>query len=222
MCCVLGLEESILLKWPYYPRQSTDSLWSLSKYQWHFLHKILKLLMFWPMNSLLNHLKKSWKKWIVVQSLTCVQLLATSWTAAHQASLSFIISLSLLKLMSIESVISSSHLILCHPFLLCPQSWPASGSFPKNWLFPSGDQSTGASASASVLPMNIQGWVSFRIDWFNLLAVQESSPAPQFESISCSARSSLYAPLLTSVHDHWENRTFDHPGLCWQSDVSAL
>ena len=62
----------------------------------------------------------------------------------------------LLKLMSIESVMPSSHLILCHPFSFCPQSLPASGSFPMSQLFASGGQSTGVSASASVLPMNTQ------------------------------------------------------------------
>ena len=81
---------------------------------------------------------------------------ATPWTAARQASLSFTISWSLHKLISIESVIPSNHLILCHPLLLCPQSFSASGSFLMSQLFPSGGQSIGASASASVLPMNIQ------------------------------------------------------------------
>ena len=86
----------------------------------------------------------------------------TSWTAAHQASLSFTISQSLPKLMSIELVMPSNHLILCCPLLSCPQSFPASGCFPMGQLFTSGGQSIGASASASVLPMNIQ-------DYFPLL-----------------------------------------------------
>ena len=67
----------------------------------------------------------------------------------------------------------------CHPTISpsvvlfsCPQSFPASGPFPMSWLFTSGSQNIGASASASVLPMNIQGWFPFRIDWFDLLAVQ--------------------------------------------------
>ena len=100
-----------------------------------------------------------WEPWhpAVVQSLSHVQLFVTSWTAAHQASLSSTISWSLPKLMSIESVrqsptISSS----VTPFSSCPQSFPASGSFPVSWLFTSGGQRTGASASASVLPMSIQ------------------------------------------------------------------
>ena len=77
------------------------------------------------------------------------------WTAALQASLSFTVSWSLLKLMSIESMMPSNHLILCHPhFSSCSQSFPASGCFPVSGLFTSGGQSIGASASASVLPVN--------------------------------------------------------------------
>ena len=80
---------------------------------------------------------------------------ATPWTAAHQASLSFSISQSLLNLMSSESMMPSNHLVLC---CSCPLSFPASGSFPVRPLFASGGQSIRTSASASVLPMNIQGW----------------------------------------------------------------
>ena len=80
------------------------------------------------------------------------------WTAACQASLSFTMSQSLLRFMAIELVMPSNYLIVCLPrFSSCPQSFPASGSFPTSQLFPSGDQSIGASASVSVFPMNIQG-----------------------------------------------------------------
>ena len=88
---------------------------------------------------------------------------ATPWTAAQQASLSFTISWSLFKLVSIESVMPSNHLILCCPFSSCPQSFPASMPFPMSQLFASEGQSIGASASASVLPMNIQGWFPLRL-----------------------------------------------------------
>ena len=84
------------------------------------------------------------------------QLFATPWAAACQASLSLTLSRSLPKFMSIESEMPSNHLILCHPFLLHLQSFPASGSFPVSQFFISGGQSIGASASASVLSMNIQ------------------------------------------------------------------
>ena len=89
---------------------------------------------------------------IIVQLLSHVRLFATPWTAASQASLSFTISWSLLKFMFTELVMPSSHLIL--PFSFCPQSFPASGSFPMTWLFASGGQSIGA--SVSVLPVYIQ------------------------------------------------------------------
>ena len=89
---------------------------------------------------------------VVVHSLSHVQLFATPWTAECQASLSFTISRSLVKLLSIESVMPSNHLILCCPFSSCLQSFSPSGSFPMNKVFASSGQSIGA--SASVLPMN--------------------------------------------------------------------
>ena len=98
---------------------------------------------------------------IVIQSLTHVWISVTPWTAACQASLSFTISCSLLKLIDglCHPTISSSVV----PFSSCFQSCPASGYFPMNQLFTSGGQITGASPSASVLPMNIQGW--FPLGW---------------------------------------------------------
>ena len=111
-----------------------------------------------------------------VQSLSHVQLFATPWTAARQASLFIANSQSLLKPMSIESVMPSNHLILCCPLLLLPPSFPASGSFPKSWLFSSGGQSTGVSASVSVLPMNIQ----------------DRFPTPLFKSINASVLQGIF------------------------------
>ena len=90
------------------------------------------------------------------QSLNHVRLFAILWTAAHQASLSIANSQGLLRLMSIESVMPSNHPILYHPLLLFSQSFPASRSFLVSQLFTSGDQSIGASASASVVPLNIE------------------------------------------------------------------
>ena len=92
---------------------------------------------------------------VVVQSLSRVWLFATPWTAAWQVSLSFTISWSLLKLMSVESMMPSNYLIFCCPLLLSSM-FPASRSFQMSELFTSGGQSIGA--SGSVLPMNIQGW----------------------------------------------------------------
>ena len=95
-----------------------------------------------------------------VQSLSSVWLFVTPWTAAHQASLSITSYWRLLKLMSIELVMPSSCLILCPPLLLLPSNHSqCQGFFPMSWLFASGGQSIAASASASVFPMNIQGWL---------------------------------------------------------------
>ena len=123
---------------------------------------------------------------VVVQLLSCIRLFATPWTAARQASLSFTISQSLFKLASIELAMPSSHLIFRRFLLILPSVFPAPGSFPMSSLFASGGQSTGVSASASVLPMNIQG--RFPLGLSGLISLQskdsqESSPTPQFKSI---------------------------------------
>ena len=115
----------------------------------------------------------------------------------------------------------------CHPTILfsvspfsCPQSVLVSGSFPMSWLFTSVGQSTGASASASILPMIIQGLFPLRFT-ISLLykGLSRSSPAPQFKSINSSVFSLPYGPPLTSVHDYWKNHSFDNKDLCWQSEV---
>ena len=108
--------------------------------------------------------------------LTGVWLSATLWTAAHQASLCFTVFWSLLKLMSIESMMPSNHLILCCPFLLLPSIFSSiSGSFPISWLFTSGGQSIGTSASASVHLMNIQGW--FLLELTALISLLSKGPS---------------------------------------------
>ena len=105
-----------------------------------------------------------------VQSLSHVLLFATPWTAAHQASLSITNSQSLLKLMSVESVMPPNHLILCCPLVFPPLIFPSIRSFPVSQLFASGGQSIGVSASASVLPMNIQDW--FPLGWTGWISLQ--------------------------------------------------
>ena len=103
---------------------------------------------------------------------------ATTGTAAH---LSIINSWSLLKIMSIESVMPSSYLILCHPLLLLPSwSFPSSGSFPISQFFASGGQSIGVSASASVLPMNIQEW--FLLGWIGWISLQSKGLSRVFSN----------------------------------------
>ena len=142
-----------------------------------------------------------------VQSLSRVRLIVTPWTAGHQASLSITNSQSLLKLMSIKSVMPSNHLILCCPLLLLPSIFPSIRVFsnesilcvrwPKYWSF-------------SISPSNEHsGLISFRMGWFYLLAVQESSPTPQFKYINSLSLNFLYYPALTSIHDCWKNHSFD-------------
>ena len=107
-----------------------------------------------------------------VQSLNHVRLLATLWTAACHASTSITISWSLPKLMSIESLMPSSHLILCHPLLLPPSVFPSSGSFQMSQLFPIRWRKYW-SFSFSISPSNEHsGLISFRMDWLDLLSVQ--------------------------------------------------
>ena len=122
----------------------------------------------------------------------------------------FTISQSLLKFMPLNQwchpTISSS----VGPFSSCPQSMPASGSFPMHQLFTSGSQSIGTPASASVLPMNIQGWFLLGLTGLILLSKtrnsQESSSAPWFKSINSSAFSLLYGPTLKTIHDYWRKQ----------------
>ena len=142
-----------------------------------------------------------------VQLLSHVQLFATPWTAARQASRSITNTRSLIKLMSIESVMPSNHLIPCRPLLL-PSIFPSIRVFsnesalrmtwPKYWTF-----------SFSISPSNeYSGLISFRMDWLDLLAVQ-GDPTPQFKNINSLALSLLHSPTLTSIHDHWKNHSLD-------------
>ena len=156
--------------------------------------------------------------------MTLLRFFVTPWTLACLASLSFTISWALHKLMSIESVTLSNHLILCQPLLLLPSIFPRIRVFSnesalhirrsKYWSF-------------SIGPSNEHsGLISFRTSWFDLLVVQrtlkESFPVPKLENINSSGLSLLYGPTLTSVHDYWKNHSFDYMNLCQQSDVSAF
>ena len=147
-----------------------------------------------------------------VQSLSCVQLFVTSWSAACQASPSITNSRVHPNPCPLcqwcQPTISSS----VFPFSSCPQSFPGSGSFQMSQLFASGGQSIGVSASTSVLPMNTQDWSP--LEWTGWISLQskglsKSSPTPQFESINSSALSFLYGPTLISIHDHWKNHSLN-------------
>ena len=149
---------------------------------------------------------------VIVQSLSHVWLFATPWAATHQASLSFTVSRSLLRLMSIESGMPSNHLILCHPLLLLPLIFPNTRVFsnksglhirwPKYW-------------PASVLPMNIQGW--FPLGLTGLISL--SKGLSRVFSSNYSVLSLLYGPSIMSVHDYWKNYNLEYIDLCQQSDV---
>ena len=155
---------------------------------------------------------------VVVQSLSHVQLFLTPWTAAHQASLSFTVSWSLFKLMTIKLVMSSNHLILCCSLLLPPSIFSSIRVFSKEPVLLEGLLSRWTkywSFNFSISPSSeYSGLISFRMDWFGSPCTprdsQESSPAPQFKSInSSSALSFLYSPTLTSICDYWKNQSFD-------------
>ena len=131
-----------------------------------------------------------------VQSLSCVWLFAAPWTAACQASLSLTISWSLLKLMSIKSVMPSNLLILCRPLSSCLQCFPTSESFPMSQSFTSRGQSIEVSASASVLPMNIQDW--FPLILTSLIFLQSKGLSRVFFSNTTVQKHQFFSTQLSS------------------------
>ena len=158
--------------------------------------------------------------------LSHVQLFVTTWTAACQASVSITNSWSLPKPMSMELVMPSNHLILCHPFLLLPSIFPSIRLFsnesvlcirwPKYWSF-----------SVSISPSNeYSGLISFRVDWLDLLAIQGTLKSPpQHHSLKTSVlqhSAFFYCPSFTSIHDYWINHNYGYTDLCRQSNVSAF
>ena len=136
-----------------------------------------------------------------IQSLSRVWLFASPWTAARQASLSITNSRSLHKLMSIELVMPPSHLIFCHPLLLPPSIFPAWGSFQMSQFFTSGGQSIAVSASASVLPMNIQAWFPLGWNcWISLLS--KGLWTPQFSNTTVQMHHFFGAQLSLYSNSH--------------------
>ena len=162
----------------------------------------------------------------IVQLLSHIQLFAIQWTIASQAPLYLTISWRLLKLIFIESVIPSNHLILWYPLLILPSIFPSLRVFsnelalcirwPKYWSF-----------SFSISPSNeYSGLTFFRIDCFDLLGVQGTLKSLlQHHSSKASilwCSGFFCCPALTSVHDYWKNQSFDYMDLCWQSNVSSF
>ena len=137
-----------------------------------------------------------------VQLLSCVWLFMTPWTVARHACLSITDSQSLLKLVSIESVMPSDHLILCHPLLLLCSIFPSIKIFSSESFLALGGQSFGVSASISVLPMNIQGLISLRIDWLDLPAFQGTLKSLLQQHSSKSSILWCSASLWSNSHIH--------------------
>ena len=136
-----------------------------------------------------------------VQSLSRVWPFVTPGTAACQASLSITNSQSLLKLLSIELVIPSNHLILCHLLLFLPSIFPISGSFQMSQFFTSGGQSIRVSPSASVLPMNTQDW--FPLGWTGWISLQSKGLSTVFSNTTVQIINSLALSFLYSTtHIH--------------------
>ena len=189
-------------------------------YNYLWISRVVSLL-FWgegifPCRKGYHHVKK--KKAVLflpnissVQSLSCIWLFAAPWTAAFQASLSITNFWSFLKFMSIELVMPLSW--WCHPTIssfVVPfsshlQSFSASGSFPMSQPFPSGGQSIGASASASVFPMNIQDWFPF--GWTGWISLQSKGLSRVFSNTTVQKHQFFgaqlhYGPTLISIHDY--------------------
>ena len=132
--------------------------------------------------------------------LSHVRLYATPWPAACQASLSITNSQNLPKLMFIESVMPSNHVILCHPLLLLHSTFPASGSFQMSQLFTSGGQYIGVSASTSVLPMNTQDWSS--LGWTDWISLQSKGLSRVFSNTTVQKHQFFSTPLSSQSNSH--------------------
>ena len=165
---------------------------------------------------------------VVVQLLSRVRLFAAPWTAASQAPPSITISWSLLKLMSIELVMPSNYLILCCPFLLLSSIFPSIRVFsnesalcsrwPEYWSF-------SFSISCSWCFINIQDW--FPLGLTGLISLHSKGLSSIFYNTTVEKHQFFGAQLsfkstLTSIHDYWENHSFDYTDLCQQSNVSAF
>ena len=149
-----------------------------------------------------------WNSFSSVLSLSHVWLFGTPWTVARQASLSITNSRSLLKFMSIESVLPSNHPILCHPLLLPSSIFPSISVFsnesvlhirwPKYWGF-----------TFSISPSNeYSGLISFRMDWLDLFVVQGTLKS-LLQKHQFFGAQLFHSPTLTSIHDHWKNHSLD-------------
>ena len=146
---------------------------------------------------------------VVFQLLIHDWLFMTPWTVACQASLSFTISQSLLKLMSIESVMSSNHPVLCHPLLLLSLIFPSVRVLSVSRLFTSSGQSIGASALASVIPMNIQGW--FPVALTGLISLQSKGLSRIFSNTTVQKHQFFSTQLFLWSKSHIHTWLLEKP-----------
>ena len=220
----ISFEPSLILPYLFFHNRGSLALWKSCEHIYSLLapQKARWLICHWEFGIILTFCKTVFYTclFVVVQLLSPVQLFVTPWTAAHQASL-------------LSPRVCSNSCPLgrwCHPPISfsvtpfsCLQSYPASGSFLMNCLFASGGQSI--RASISVLPVSIQGSFPFRLTVWSPWSPrdsQESSPTPQFKSISSLVLNFLYGPTLIIIHDYWKNHIFDYMDLCWQTNISAF
>ena len=209
MCGTINLKPNL--------RSCLDSVTSA----WPFDIQVLWLFPYSEMSSLWYPVVVA----VVVQLLSHAWPLVTPWTAACQNSLSFTISPNLFKLMSLESVMASNHLILCHPLLLLLSVFPSIRVSSNESALRIRWQNYWSFSFSISPPHEYSGLISCKFYWFDPCHPrnsQESSTAPQFESISSLVLSLLYGPTLTSVHDYWKNHSFDYLDLCQQSTISAF
>ena len=186
---------------------------------WHYhIHWLALIILWWHFRVFCeeNHvICKQWEFFFFVSNLSSVQslirvrLFLTPWIAASQASLSINNSQSLPKLMSIESVMPSSHLILCCPLLLLPQSLPASGSCPMSQFFAWGGQNIGVSALTSVLPMNTQDWSP--LGWTGWISLQSKGLSSVFSNTTVQKHQFFGTQLSTQSNSHIHTWPLEKP-----------
>ena len=158
-------------------------------------------------------------------SLSLIGLFATPWIIALQASLSITSSCSLLKLMSIELVTPSNHLIPCHTLLLLPSIFPSLRVFSSELAFHIRWTKYWSFSFSIVLLMTIQDWSP--LGWTGLISLQSQGLSRVFSNTTVQKHQfftsqPLYGPALPSIHDYWKNHGSDYMDLCWQNDVSAF
>ena len=158
---------------------------------------------------------------VVAQSLSSVWVFTAPWIVPRQASLSFTISWSLLKCVSIESVMPSTYLVLCHPLLLLPSIFPSIRVFSSQSVLRIRWQKYWSFSFSISLSSEYSGLISLRIDWLDFLAVEGTLESllqhHNFESTKSSVLYFLYGPALTTICYYWKDHSLDCMELCWQS-----